>query len=50
VKKLLLFVGIAVLVYLFVKNRLGGDVEEFTFTEVSPNGHAAKQAGAGVGH
>jgi hypothetical protein len=37
-KKLLVFIGLAALAYWFVKDRLGGDLEEFTFTEVSPNG------------
>lgn len=49
-KKLLIFIGLAALAYLFVKSRLGGDVEEFTFTEVSPNGHSAERTGANVGH
>jgi hypothetical protein len=35
-KKLLLFIGIAFAVYWFVRDRLGGDIEEFAFTEVSP--------------
>lgn len=45
-KKLLLLIGLAALAYWFVKSRLGGDVEEFTFTEVSPNGAPAEHVGA----
>jgi hypothetical protein len=35
-KKLLLFLGLAAAAYWFVRDRLGGDIEEFAFTEVSP--------------
>ncbi|MEW6582960.1 MAG: hypothetical protein AB1416_09385 [Actinomycetota bacterium] len=35
-KKLLLFLGLAAAAYWFVRGRLGGDIEEFAFTEVSP--------------
>ena len=48
-KKLLLLVGLAALAYWFVKSRLDGDVEDFTFTEVSPNGATAEHVGASTG-
>ena len=36
--KLLALVGIGALVYWFVRERLGGEPDEFTFTEVTADG------------
>ena len=36
--KLLALVGIAAIVYWFVRDRLGGEPDEFTFTEVTADG------------
>lgn len=36
--KLLALVGIGAIVYWFVRDRLGGEPDEFTFTEVTPDG------------
>jgi hypothetical protein len=35
-KKLLLLLGLAALVYWLVKDRLGGEPDEFVFTEAPP--------------
>jgi hypothetical protein len=44
-KKLLLFLGLAALAYWFVKDRLGGEPDEFAFTEATPaEGTEAPQA------
>ena len=45
--KLLALVGIAAIVYWFVRDRLGGEPDEFTFTEVTPDG--ADAIGEAVG-
>ena len=42
-KKLLLFLGLAAIAYWFVKDRLGGEPDEFAFTEVTPEGTEAPQ-------
>ena len=39
--KLLALVGIGAIVYWFVRERLGGEPDEFTFTEVAPDGAEA---------
>ncbi|MGB0613801.1 MAG: hypothetical protein ACPGN4_06605 [Miltoncostaeaceae bacterium] len=39
--KLLALVGIGAIVYWFVRDRLGGEPDEFTFTEVTADGGAA---------
>jgi hypothetical protein len=36
--KLLALVGIGAIVYWFVRDRLGGEPDEFTFTEVTADG------------
>lgn len=45
--KLLALVGIGALVYWFVRERLGGEPDEFTFTEVTADG--ADAIGEAVG-
>jgi hypothetical protein len=40
-KKLLLLLGLAGLAYWLVKDRLGGEPDEFVFTEAPPAGEAA---------
>ncbi len=39
--KLLALIGIGALVYWFVRERLGGEPDEFTFTEVTADGSDA---------
>jgi hypothetical protein len=45
--KLLALVGIAAIVYWFVRDRLGGEPDEFTFTEVTADG--ADAVGEAIG-
>ena len=35
-KKLILLIGLAALAYWLLKDRIGGDAEEFVFTEAPP--------------
>ncbi len=36
--KLLALVGIGIIIYMLVRDRLGGEADEFVFTEVTPEG------------
>jgi hypothetical protein len=43
-KKLLVLIGLAALAYWLVKDRLGGEPDEFVFTEAPPAGGAEAPA------
>lgn len=45
-KKILVLIGIAALAFWLVKSRLGGEPDEFVFTEAPPVGDADDAPGA----